>query len=372
MRNEHDSRGKAMAAPRHTKGQSSVAVGFVTGMLAGPAAHGIDLSAALARAGIDDNTLSDPAGRIPLRSYAVLYNALVHQFEDEGFMLFSAPLRPGTFEFLCRSMLFSQNLAEALDRGLRFMRLVLPDLEVTVVRNKDVAEICIAETRPLCPARDDPRRVFAYEWLLRLLHGLACWLAGRELALGSVRFPYPRPDHFADYALIYTPHSVFDADRLVASLNANLLDLPIRQDDSTLDSFLEGAPGKITMLYRRDRDTVHRVRDLMAKAFPESLALEDAARELNMSSRNLHRRLQDENSSFRAIKNALRRDIALSQIEKTDQPISQIAANLGFSEPSTFFRAFQTWTGLAPTEYRNRLATAGNLPPKTSRKSRRK
>ena len=41
---------------------------------------------------------------------------------------------------------------------------------------------------------------------------------------------------------------------LVASFNANLLDLPIRRDEAALTSFLDGAPGKITTLYRRDRD----------------------------------------------------------------------------------------------------------------------
>ena len=110
------------------------------------------------------------------------------------------------------------------------------------------------------------------------------------------------------------------------------------------------------MLYRRDREMVHQVRDLLAKAFPEPITLDDIAHKLNLSSRTLHRRLQEEDSSFRGIKDALRRDLALSQIEKSDLPISKIAASLGFSEPSTFFRAFQTWTGVAPTTYRNRLA----------------
>lgn len=340
--------------PRETR--SSVASGFVTGMLAGATAHGVDVGPSLAAADIDPATLTAPAARIPLQHYVVLYNALVRQLGDEGFMLFSTPLRIGTFEFLCRSMLSSPTLADALDRGARFLALVLPDLEVSVARSKTAATIVISEPRPLTAETDDPRRVFAFEWLLRMLHGLSCWLVGRELFLGSVHFPYSRPAHFADYALIYTPHSVFDTEHLVASFNANLLDLPIRQDDSTLATFLDGAPGKITMLYRRDRDTVHHVRDLMAKAFPESLSLADAARDLNMSPRSLHRRLAEEDSSFRTIKSALRRDIALSQIEKTDLPIATIAANLGFAEPSTFFRAFQSWTGLAPTEYRNRLA----------------
>ncbi len=347
---------KAETAMPRDRQRATVAIGFVSGMLSGLASRKIESADLLRASGIDPGVLSDPDSRVPLKNYAVLYNTLLQQLGDEGFALFSKPLPVGTFEFLCRSMVSSKTLAEALDRGSRFLRLVLPDLEVTIARSRDMAEIRIVETRPLRRSPDDPCRVFAFEWLLRLLHGLACWLVGRELHLSSVRFPYSRPAHATDYDLIYTPHSIFGGQKLIASMNANLLDLPIRRDDDALEGFLEGAPGKITMLYRRDREMVHQVRDLLTKTFPEPITLDDAARKLNLSSRTLHRRLQEEDSSFRAIKDAVRRDLALSYIEKSNQPIAKIAASLGFSEPSTFFRAFQTWTGIAPTVYRNRLA----------------
>jgi AraC-like DNA-binding protein len=355
--------GTASAPPPSVRHHATVAIGFVTGMLSGLVARNIDFSPALLAAGISPDELSDPAARVPLADYAALYNGLVRHLDDEGFALFSAPLRLGTFEFLCRSMIGSRTLAEALERGTRFLRLVLPDLCVSVARNREAAAIEIAEPSPLGQSLNDPCRVFAFEWLLRLLHGLACWLVGRELALGSVQFPYPRPAHAADYALIYTARSIFDGPTLVASLNPNLLDLPIRRDEEALAAFLQDAPGKITMLYRRDREMVRRVRDILANAFPEPIALENVARELNLSPRTLHRRLAEEGSSFRAIKDALRRDLALSRLEKTQQPIAQIAADLGYSEPSAFFRAFQGWTGIAPTTYRARITVAG---PSTS------
>jgi len=79
------------------------------------------------------------------------------------------------------------------------------------------------------------------------------------------------------------------------------------------------------------------------------------ARQLNLSPRTLHRRLEEEGSSFRAIKDALRRDLALSRLTKTTQPLGQISADLGFADPSAFFRAFVSWTGTSPSQYRKRL-----------------
>jgi AraC-like DNA-binding protein len=335
-------------------------MGFVTGMLAGLQRRHIDLAPLLAATDID---IADTASRIPVDRYAALYNLLNREFDDEGFGLFSRPMRVGSFEFLCRGCLSAPTLAEALTRAARFLRVVLPDLAVSIRRRLGHAELTIAETRKLADATDDPGRVFAFEWLLRLLHGLACWLAGRGLALDSVIFPYRRPAHAADYALIFTADSRFAPTvpggngTLVASFNANLLDLPVRRDEAALTAFLAGAPGKITMLYRRDREMVIRVRDLLREALPDSPGLGDVAARLHLSPRTVHRRLEDEGSSFRLIKEALRRDMALARLAKTSDPIAQVAADLGYADASAFYRAFVGWTGMAPARYRRRWTT---------------
>ncbi|HMV18156.1 MAG TPA: AraC family transcriptional regulator [Zoogloea sp.] len=339
------------AAPERRR--ASVAMGFVTGMVAGMQRRGHDPAPLLAATDID---LADSASRIPLDRYAALYNRVIRDLDDEGFGLFERPLGTGSFEFLCRGMLGAPHLAEALERARRFLHIVLPDLAVSIHRLDSHAELRIAETRPLCPTRDDPARVFAFEWLLRLLHGLACWLVGRGLALDAVRFPFARPPHADDYQLIYTAHFSFGGDDLAARFNPTLLDLPIRRDEAALARFLEGAPGKITTLYRRDRDTVVRVRDLLRAALPANLSQEHVADRLHLSPRTLHRRLDEEGSSFRAIKEALRRDIAVARLTKTRHSIARVAADLGYADTSAFYRAFIAWTGLSPERYRKQLA----------------
>jgi len=198
--------------------------------------------------------------------------------------------------------------------------------------------------------------VFAFEWLLRLVHGISCWLVARPIALSEVRFPFAQPQHADDYALIYTEKSSFGAKALIATVDARILELPIRRVESDLASFLDGAPGKITMLYRRDRDMTRAVREWLTKSLPSAPALADAARELHVSTRTLHRRLEQEGTSFREIKDALRREIALARLERGGESIADIAAALGYSEPSAFFRAFQGWTGEAPSAHRKRHA----------------
>ncbi|WP_295009569.1 AraC family transcriptional regulator [uncultured Dechloromonas sp.] len=335
--------------------QATVAMGFVTGMLAGMQHRGLDPSPVLDALEID---IADTARRIPIDRYAALYNRLNRQLDDEAFSLFAQPMRVGSFEFLCRGCLSAPTLADALARASRFLHIVLPDLAVGVRRSHGHAELVIAETRRLSDNPEDPGRIFAFEWLLRLLHGLACWLAGRGIGLDNVIFPYRKPAHFGDYALIFTEDSRFaptvpgGMGTLVASFNANLLDLPIRRDEAALLSFLDGAPGKITMLYRRDREMVIRVRDLLRAALPDTLSLDDIADRLHLSPRTVHRRLEEEGSSFRGIKDALRRDMALARLTKSKDSIAKVAADLGYADTSAFYRAFVEWTGMAPVHYR--------------------
>ena len=340
-------------AESHTP--ATVASGFVAGLLSALPEHGIDPAKILAEAGLDPDVLTGDSRRVLLTDYALLYNRVVALLQDEGFGLFSVKLNVGTFEFLCRSMIGSRTLAEALTHAGKFLRLVLPDLALSAVVDDKTARIEIRELIPIGKGPGDPCRVFAFEWLLRLVHGLACWLAARGLSLDSVQFPYPPPPQAADYTLIYTEHATFGGDRLVAHLRPNLFALPIRRDQDDLARFLDGAPGKITMLYRRDREMVRQIRDILAASMPEALSIEDIADRLHVSLRTVQRRLKEEGSSYRAIKSALRRDIALSKIEKSKKSVGEIANELGYAETSAFFRAFVDWTGETPTSYRRRM-----------------
>src|SRR5207237_1928829 len=132
-----------------------VARGFVTGLLS--AVPGRDRAALLRTAGIDPAQLSVRAARVPLEDYAALYNVVVRGLDDEGFGLFARPIPRGSFEFLCRGLMGSRDLGEALERAARFLAIVLPDLRVTLARRGRWAEIEIIEMRRLRRRAADPR-----------------------------------------------------------------------------------------------------------------------------------------------------------------------------------------------------------------------
>ncbi len=71
-----------------------------------------------------------------------------------------------------------------------------------------------------------------------------------------------------------------------------------------------------------------------------------------MSPRQLNRRLKEEQTSFKIILVECRRELAEQYISDSSLSLTEISFLLGFSEASSFSRAFRRWTGQSPTEAR--------------------
>jgi AraC-like DNA-binding protein len=121
-----------------------------------------------------------------------------------------------------------------------------------------------------------------------------------------------------------------------------------------LADFLRHAPANWLYVPFADRMLTHRMRDHLESHLDGANCVASTAKALHLLVRTLSRRLAEEGTTFQAVKDALRRDIAIVQLIKTDLTIGAIGAALGFDDPATFNRAFKSWTGSAPGTYRRR------------------
>jgi AraC-like DNA-binding protein len=79
---------------------------------------------------------------------------------------------------------------------------------------------------------------------------------------------------------------------------------------------------------------VDRVRQLIVLLLPRGLCrVEVVAQHLGVDRRTVHRKLQDEGTSFSALLEAERRALASRYVEGTERPLTEIAALLGFAAP---------------------------------------
>ncbi len=139
------------------------------------------------------------------------------------------------------------------------------------------------------------------------------------------------------------------------TISSEHVDAPVPSADPALSRVIERhAEELLAKLPQRTERTTDRVQHLLSRALGEGeVTLAAMARRLRMSERSLQRKLADEDASFDALLDAMRRDLALRYLADPKIGIAEVAYLLGYSEPCPFHRAFKRWTGSTPSEARH-------------------
>ncbi|CAL8475608.1 AraC family transcriptional regulator (plasmid) [Caballeronia sp. S22] len=261
--------------------------------------------------------------------------------------IFSRPLRNGTLKYLCLSLLDAPRLEVALHRLSQFMHLLLDEFTFRFRREGTLCRVELKAT-PNGP----PLTELGRELMLKLAHGVASWLVGQKIPLTEVEFDFSSPPRASDYLYLFPGPVRFGCASTFMAFDAAYLDMSIRQRKSDLGSFLSRAPEDWIFVSFAEQMVCHRVRHYIAGSLPAAPTIELAARDLHFSVRTLCRRLSAEGTSFQMIKDEVRRDIAIQRLTRSTDAIHIIAYDIGFDDPTAFYRAFRHWTGSTPQAYR--------------------
>lgn len=101
----------------------------------------------------------------------------------------------------------------------------------------------------------------------------------------------------------------------------------------------------------QSRPVTAKVRQLLESRLPELPTVETVAGILCMSAATLNRKLKADGNSFQQLKDDVRFQHA-RQLLRTELPVDLVAEQLGFSDASNFAKAFKTWTGVSPSQFR--------------------
>jgi AraC-like DNA-binding protein len=305
----------------------------------------------LSQAGIRPEELRDTSGRVTVEQYTRLLDALWRLTQDEAFGFTHRRLRLGTFAMMCQVIISCSHLEDALRRCIQYYRIVTDDFHLSISRQPARVRL---ELRLLEPLRGEPS--FFTEAIFAVILRLSSWLIDQPVMPHGLSFAYPREQSghsfegkFACLIHYGDGHSSMDLPR-------SILKEPIRRDRAELEQLLAGGPQQFLVDFKRDASFSARLRRCMVHD-PENLhnSLEALAKYFGLSPSSLRRRLREEGCNFHDLREAVRKQKSLYYLKQTHKSIDAIAAIMGYSEPSTFHRAFKKWTGQTPRGYRQQL-----------------
>jgi AraC-like DNA-binding protein len=195
------------------------------------------------------------------------------------------------------------------------------------------------------------------EWGMTTFVAVLRDLTGSHIVPRSLTFIHQRTSGGENFSAFFGCPVRFGASRQYIAFARNSLLAPIHTADryllNVLKAFCEEAIG-----HRRPASTSTRAN--VEKALLEFLpngktAIATVAKALMMSPRSLARRMADEGTSYTAVLDELRRDLAMRYLEDPTLEVSHIAWLLGYSEVTSFNHAFQRWTSSSPKTVRARL-----------------
>jgi AraC-like DNA-binding protein len=302
----------------------------------------------LRRAGIAPALLESKLARVTQSQFARLMTALMRHHRDEFWGLGSVPLPLGSFAMCGRMLVGHRRLGDAVRAGLRYYHALLPDFVPRLQVNQGVAYLRMSPRHAL-----NDRQAYAVRVFMFLSYGVMCWLAARRIPVDEVVYQDSDVARRSDASRLFqAPIHLVDGE-WGYRFDAKWLELPVVQNKESVEIFLRQAPACLIVKYRDQASFSERIRRLLRRYLTEEMpSLEAVSDMLATTPQTLRRRLQREGQGYQMIKDALRRDVAVEFLTQSELPLLEVAAQVGFSEASTFHRAFKAWTGLTPGAYR--------------------
>ncbi len=324
---------------------------FARAMIGNAASRGYHVEVICDALQITPSAVRDQDARFDAQTFCRISRNVKLLMDDEFCGFTPAPCRVGAFQHMCETALDSATLGEALERAFAFYGGLTRDIGFELQAHQDTASLRMSLSHP-----ELDRYNFLYEWWFIVWSHFGGWLIGEEVPVVVADFPHPRAGSLEEYGDTLTGNCRFSRPAGSLLLPVQYLERRIVRRPEELAAFLQ--PSGFD--FARDFGVHRSFRSLLRTRLREHLgrtqsllSIEEAAAQYNISSQTLRRRLQSECTSYRLVKEEVRREAVMEWLSRGDVGIGEVSIRAGFAEVNGVSRAMKSWVGVCPREYRS-------------------
>ncbi len=313
--------------------------------------YGIDPAPVFREVGIDPEMLYDSGARISVQQFQELEARAIELSDDPHFGITNAEFaRPAHLGALGFAWLASSSLREAFQRMSRYSRVIQDRLQIGLEEDEKHYTVTIDANRPfLNPLIREDGQLAATLKFCRVI-------AGDALTPARVCLRHDEPEDTSKYYSYFRCPVEFGSEKTQLVFNLDDVDKRLTGSNDELASLNEHIVVKY-LAHSEKQDIVNQVKAAIIDGLSDGTVTEKSVAEsLFTTPRNLHRKLQKEDTSFKVLLTEIRRELAMQYIQDRSKTLTEISFLLGFSEVSSFSRAFKNWTGKPPSDARQDVA----------------
>lgn len=309
--------------------------------------------AALARAaGLPDSAIDPLPESLAAHDYIALLAAGAEVCADPHFGLHVGErVKLGTYSVYGLVLLACADFGQALEQTQRYEQLA-HDL------GRSALQVEGREARYTWTSHFPQASRHLAESVFAGIRVFGSWLAGRPLAPLRLAFAHARaPEADArEYERVLGMLPAFGADAHLAVFDAALLAMPVPNADIQLYPVLQQHAERLLRERARAGDGIAaQVRAAIVRNLAhDRVRLAQVAQALGMSARSLQRKLAEAGTSYQAVLDQARHQLATDYLRQDGLALADIAFLLGFQEQSAFTHAFREWSGMNPGAWRER------------------
>lgn len=337
----------------HRAGRESrplIAKSILERLLTGLQAFGHDIRGPLARLDLTPEDVQGLPDAVPLAYLREIWEGIVEQSGECGIGLRLAEhVRPEVFEVFGYVLTSSATLGDALLRATRFIRLVSDSQEISFYVDGERAVLTAKPVYPELMHREST------EFVVGAIGSIGRTITGEPLSALEVRFTHPPPKDLTHHLRLFPCPVLFNQPHNGYVFPSALLHTPVISHDSALCAELEAQAEQMLAKLPKAGDLSRRVQELIsAELRGGNPSADNIAEKLSIHPKTLSRRLKSEGTSHQQLLDQLRYRLAERYLRRPNLSIGEVAFLLGYSDTSSFNKAFKRWTGAAPLAYRQR------------------
>lgn len=246
----------------------------------------------------------------------------------------------------------SNSVEEMIERFNKYQTLIGGYLKFHFLDDSKYFKISIyINENPLIPVSS-----FHAEVHLSAILSIINQISGKKIYPSFCNFTFKKPDSLAEYKALFGENLFFEKESNSIYFLKQKLQTPIENSDPKILTFFQNEVEKILQT-KQDSSYFFRVQSCIFKniGFNEA-KIDHIAKDLGLTVRTLQNYLKVEKRTFREALESVRKEVAVHFLKNTQLEYGTISSILGYSEPSSFFRAYKSWFHKTPKEERLNLS----------------